>query len=267
MLPLLEFEPVSPTRSVKLPNWKVSEGPVRASSLAKRRATLYRFEKESDMVKAMCEQVDGIALEAGYVEVRREWILGDRIADLALAAYRDRPIMDKRLQCVARLSMLDQAILAKTILTPSTPEDIADAYFLPHAQVTEVVKKLSRMELVSCTDRGTYFSEDWSRFLPSIHLIEAKLDDWEGALRQALYYRPYADGAWVALPEKFSNNSELYTRCHLLGLGLMLIGPDGSIVRAVSPEAPKVERHHQKMQTAIRLIRRLVLDSRYGHGI
>jgi len=163
--------------------------------------------------------------------------------------------------------MLDQAILAKTILTPSTPEDIADAYFLPHAQVVEVVKKLSRMELVSCTDRGAYFSEDWSRFLPSIHLIEAKLDDWEGALRQALCYRPYADGAWVALPEKFSMNSELYTRCHLFGLGLMLIGPDGSIVRAVSPEAPKVERHHQKMQTAIRLIRRLVLDSRDGHGI
>jgi len=250
------------SRLVKVPSWRSLPCKGIDTPSALHRRTKYQFSKETNLVRLLCGQVDALVPKVPYIEIHREWANGTRVADICLGAFRQQPPINKLLRQLARLSFFDQAILARTASSPIRPTSIANSYFLPLSKVEESLQRLLRAKLVSIGESGLVQASEWQNDIPiEIHMVEAKLEDWQYAVHQAASYRPYGDAAWVAMPLHYSNHAGLHEKCFDQGVGLILVKGDGSFTLAIEPAPPDPSRHHQKIQTAIRLLRRFVLDS------
>jgi hypothetical protein len=98
-------------------------------------------------------------------------------------------------------------------------------------------------------------------------MVEAKMEDWQEALEQALYYRSFADAVSIALPVSFQGHREVAEACRNSHVGLLFVPVEGPIL--IEAKAPQVPQHiaTRKTQCSVQILKRLVLDSRHAKPI
>lgn len=244
---------------------------------AKRREEKYAFGREADMVLSMRDQWArrGVLLEnteawPSTVYVKREWPLGGRIADLAIFAIReDWDPSTRVMRRIGGLTGTELAVLARLVEIPMSLDQLSQSVFVRAGVLECTVKGLLASELLQEAGESVLRpASEWLPWLPhSLHFLEAKLEDWPEAIAQAAFYRAFADHASVALPATFEQREDVHRACEDAGVGLVLISATGTGQIALGP--PKVEASvaTRKIQCALQLLRRAVLDSLHGVSI
>jgi len=235
---------------------------------AQRRLAKHSFGWEASLVDVLCQKSVPFCLKEGPFEIRKEWTVCNRIADVAVSTFNARPQIDLRLRALSRLTMTELTVLAGTVQEATNEERLASRLYLRRDLVAAALARLGRLELIAPVPGlapGTLQATDWTSALPtSLHLIEAKLEDWEKAISQAANYRRFADAASVALPLSFLGRSEVYAACEAQGVGLILLQADGEGLQVVSPAKPDPKWAAIKCQSYVEILRDFVLKT--GHA-
>lgn len=242
-----------------------------ATPHADRRLAKHSFGWEAGLVEVLCAQAGRFSLRPGHHEVRTEWAVSNRIADVAMSTFISQPRLDSRLKSLSRLTMVELAVLAGLVDGACNVNQLATGLYLRPAIVDralERLKQLGLIELMVNSTWGTFRAADWKDALPtSLHLIEAKLDDWEQAIGQASNYRRFADGASVALPLSFVGRADVYAACEAKGVGLILLQADGDGFQAVAPAAPEPRWQRIRCQSYVEILRDFVLKNAYATSL
>ena len=231
---------------------------------ALRREVRHAFGREAEMVRTMLARGLRIDSNLEHTHLVREWTLGTHIADLAIFTIPDFPLLPQALRKLGSISHLEMAVLGEVVQGCGTPEEIAMSLFLRPLDLHAALGRLTRHGLVQNEASGR-LSVEWSAWVPrGIHLIEAKLEDWQEAVAQAVYYRTFADFASVALPVTFSSHLEAFKTCVNSGVGLILVDAHGGTEVALA--APKVPPREsiRRMTCSLRLLRRVLLDATHA---
>lgn len=161
-------------------------------------------------------------------------------------------------------------VLAATVECANEDQLAARLYLRPEI-VNRALTRLEQLGLIEGIPDGpwgTFRATDWKNALPtSLHLIEAKLDDWEQAIGQAANYRRFADASSVALPLSFAERADVYSACEAKGVGLILLHADGEGFQAVEPKGPEPRWQAIKQQSYLEILRDFVIKDGYVTSI
>jgi hypothetical protein len=238
----------------------------------------HQFQKEANLVRALSTRFEDLfdALEvfpAHTVEphLLREWQVGRRLADLLAFAMKPGWEAATRgvLRPLARLSVADSMVLAHLIRRPMGLRDLKQTVFMQDGELELLLASLMRRQLISeGFDRVYHPAGDWAQWLPdSLHLVEAKMEDWYKALDQAVYYRSFADAVSIALPMSFSGRVDVADACRTSGIGLILVPADGPArIEVKAPQVPD-QAATRKLQCSIQVFKRLMLNLTHANSI
>jgi hypothetical protein len=137
--------------------------------------------------------------------IGREVNWGPRTIDIVLAALPQgvgvrRLGVPKQLARTSTLQVYTLAVIAAW--GRASPQLLARLFRTPTSEIAETaIAPLCRSGLVEGTGRNCYRLADWRKYLPErLIAIEAKLDDWRGAVAQARACSDIAECSYVALP-------------------------------------------------------------------
>ena len=245
--------------------------PRQATPHADRRLAKHSFGWEAGLVDVLCAHAARFGLRAGHHEVRTEWAVSNRIADVAVSTFDSRPHLSPRLRGLGRLTMIELSVLAGMVERPCDGNFLAARLYLRAEIVDRALTRLEQLSLIEAMPDGpwgTFRLTDWKDALPtSLHLIEAKLDDWEQAVGQAANYRRFAYAASVALPLSFAGRADVYAVCEAKGVGLILLQANGEGFQAVEPAAPEPKWQTIRQQSYVGILRDFVLKNGYATSL
>lgn len=247
------------------------------SSTSSRRLRQHHFRNEDDLVEALTVEwmtlFDAVESFPSYPVtpmLRTEWPIGRRIADL-MAFSMEMNWEDSILSELQRLSKttpMELAVLAHFVDHPSSPDLLRESVFMGVGELERIVDALVRKQILTTGHEGLLKPNSWCRFLPkSIHLVEAKIEDWREAIGQAIYYRGFADSVSVALPISFERHLSLLEACNGSGVGLLLVPPDGIPVVAVKARQIPCAEASRKAHLSLQILKRLVVDFLHAHSV
>jgi predicted transcriptional regulator len=229
--------------------------PVSAGQPTQARRIRQDFPLEADLVERFAPFVPSVFGTRGVV-YRREVELGARIADIVAWANPARPTSDT-LAPLKRASVGDLAVLAHLLERPLSVRTLAERTYTGADAVDFRMRTLNRWGLVS-RQRSAYELGVWADKLPSeVVAVEAKLEDWRTAVKQAAYYLRFADAAWVLLPADTNAATDARDACRRTGVGLLLFDGEtvAKSVRARRTQGSQYLRRLMKLRLAWNLAR------------
>lgn len=276
MTPLLGSLPSMPSHEAGRTSWL--GGVASPSRHATRRLAKHQFRKESDLVRALSARFEDLfdALEAfpGHAvepHLLREWQVGRRLADML--AFGMKPgwaaATTNYLRPLARLTLADSMVLAHLVRCPMGLRDLKQMVFMQEGELEALLVSLMRNQLIIEGSDGVLSpASDWVQWVPhSLHLVEAKIEDWREALSQADYYRSFADAVSIALPMSFSGRVDVADACRAAGVGLILVPVDGPPRTEVKAQQIPDQTATRKLQCSMQVIKRLMLNSTHANSI
>lgn len=258
--------------------WAGSASSIPTTMTSSRRLRQHRFCKESDLVRALVSERDSLfdAMDAFPSHpvipfLKREWPLGRRIADLLAFSMKVgwEGAVAPDLLSVALLGWTELAVLAHFVRRSMSPDELRECVFMRAGELDALVGSLLRKQVLTSGPGGVLSASDgWLRWLPgTIHLVEAKIEDWSGALEQAEYYRAFADSVSLALPMSFAGKHAVIEACRNSDVGLLLVAPDQAPI--IAHRAPQIAYTEapRKAHLSLQLLKRLVLDYSHAHPV
>ncbi len=243
-----------------------SLGPLRRH--AQKRLWKHAFPLESALVESLCQNSGQLASSGTGAHLRREWVLGHRVADVAIYRLENLPVADALLRKLTKLVTPELLVLSHFMNEPKNLASLRQEVFMREGELEKVVDKLAINGLIRLEKDGRFFPSEWVQWIPKdLHFIEAKIENWREAIEQALYYQDYADSVSIALPASFSDRADVFEACKQAGVGLILVGTHNATWSALSPRSMPSPPTPRKTACLLQILRRHMLDFLHGRSI
>lgn len=135
---------------------------------------------------------------------------------------------------------------------------IEDEHFFSKSKLKNILKNLMSYGAIIENDLKYSYTNKVSLFSPKVYAFEAKLEDWQKGLAQALRYQRFASKTYLVLDEDFVhrvNHEELMKH----NVGLISVG--GHVREIIKPASSKPTDKIMNYKIAEELLKKLELSS------
>lgn len=179
----------------------------------------------------------------------RSWMagsvpIGAGLPDLVVTSYNLDVLK------LAQIEASNCRILAYLRMTKCADiESLMRVVKIPRKKVNIQIEWLLDEKVIFSKSKGYFLCPTWSKILPEIVTIEAKVTDWQKAVAQANRNKIFAHRSFIALPESVAQRIRKEPILNKLGLGLLSVDEDGgvSILRKGRRFKPFVWTYYYKL--------------------
>lgn len=170
-----------------------------------------------------------VPIGAGYPDIVSVWY------DPQVMTLADFPALDGHI--LAYLRSVRHASAETIAQRLRSCSDVIEARMIELSETAVVKKKSANAFAISSV---------WRRILPEVVTVEAKVSDWQSALRQATRNQIFAHRSFVALPYSVAIRVAERSEFDLQGVGVIAVGECGDVqvIRGARKNRPSVWNYY-----------------------
>ncbi|MCK4659318.1 MAG: hypothetical protein KAV82_07320 [Phycisphaerae bacterium] len=161
-------------------------------------------------VSQLFDTIEGRCWTAGSLSI------GAGMPDLAIVTF------DPHVVAISKLNVPDVELLAYLrAVREAKPETIAQRTGRPMKTVVRILEDMCDAQIVGVSGEVFALHESWRNVLPEIVTVEAKVNNWQVALAQAIRNSIFAHRSYVALPSRVARRIRGEIGLRHYGIGVL----------------------------------------------
>lgn len=170
--------------------------------------------------------------------------IGAGLPDLIIASYNPDVLKLSQIE-VSNCRILAYLRMARF----ADLESLMRVVKIPRKKANVQIEWLLDEKVIFSKSKGFFLCPIWSKILPEIITIEAKVTDWQKAINQANRNRIFAHRSFIALPKNVAERIKKEPILNKLGLGLLSVDEDNnvSVLRRGRRSNPFVWSYYYKL--------------------
>jgi len=150
--------------------------------------------------------------------------IGAGLPDLVIASYKSDVLK------LSQIEINNCRILAFLRMTKfANLETLMQIVKMPRKKADIQIEWLLDEKVIFSKSKGFFLCPIWSKILPEIVAIEAKVTDWQKAIDQANRNRIFAHRSLIALPKNVAERIKKEPILNKLGLGLLSVDENNNV--------------------------------------